>query len=64
MEGWLCTMVLVPLLLSKLLELRGYQVVTGPCYPYRNHPPTLCDVSVHIARQAGGGRGSSVGFPI
>lgn len=37
-EGWHYTMVLVPLLLSKLPELRDYQVVTGPRYLCRNHP--------------------------
>lgn len=66
MEGWHYMMVLLPLLLSKLPALRGYQVVPGPRYLCRNHPPhsTLCGVSVHVARQAGGGRGSSVGFPM
>ena len=39
MEGWHYMMVLRPLLLSKLPALRGYQVVPGPRYLCRNHPP-------------------------
>lgn len=38
MEGWHYMMVLLPLLLSKLPALRGYQVVPGPRYLCRNHP--------------------------